>query len=69
MLFRSFLQKVSPEVTILSSGKNNRYGHPHKETMERLEALNIKNYNTAESGTVTVLTNGRKYEIKTMTGR
>ncbi len=64
-----FLQKVSPEVTILSSGKNNRYGHPHKETMERLEALDIKNYNTAESGTVTVLTNGRKYEIKTMTGR
>ena len=64
-----FLEKVSPEVAIFSSGKKNRYGHPHKETIERMEAFSIKRYNTAERGTVTVLTNGKKYKIKTMTGR
>ena len=37
-----FIKAVSPSVAVISAGKNNRYGHPHKETMELLENSSIK---------------------------
>lgn len=59
-----FLEAVSPEITMISAGKNNRYGHPHKETMERLEAAGSKVYCTKDSGAVTIITDGKKLEIE-----
>ena len=32
-----FINTVNPKVSVISSGKNNSYGHPHNETLERLE--------------------------------
>ena len=32
-----FLQKVRPKYTIISAGIKNSYGHPHRETIERLK--------------------------------
>lgn len=49
-----FLAQVTPRLTILSSGKDNRYGHPHKELLERLEASRTYILQTARSGAVTV---------------
>ena len=45
-----FLQKIRPEMTIISCGKNNRYGHPHQETLERLEQVGSKIYRTDAQG-------------------
>jgi competence protein ComEC len=45
-----FLELVSPEVAVISAGKNNRYGHPHKETLERLEEVGCEVYVTKEKG-------------------
>ena len=49
-----FLATVMPEIAIVSSGENNRYGHPHEEVLERLEAANIPLYRTNEAGTISV---------------
>jgi len=42
------------DVAVISCGKNNRYGHPHEETLETLETLNIPTYVTKDTGAVTV---------------
>lgn len=36
----SFLQKLSPSISIISSGINNQYGHPHQATLDRLNNIN-----------------------------
>ena len=47
-----FLQKVLPEQTVISCGQNNRYGHPHKETINRLKTYHTKILRTDKSGAV-----------------
>ncbi len=56
----SWLEKVGPKFAIISAGKNNRYGHPHKELLDRLSLLHIPFLNTAEVGNVTFESNGEK---------
>ncbi|MDE6994242.1 MAG: ComEC/Rec2 family competence protein [Lachnospiraceae bacterium] len=50
----SILQELNPRIVLLSSGRNNRYGHPHAELLERLAAQGCIIYQTKESGAVTV---------------
>ena len=45
-----FLDEVSPESAVLSYGKNNRYGHPSKEVVNRLEDRDIAMVSTCECG-------------------
>ena len=49
-----FLGQLKPLLTVISSGRNNRYGHPHAELMERLEASGTVIVQTAQYGAVTV---------------
>lgn len=53
-----FLNKVDPTAVVISCGKDNDYGHPHDEVMERLTARDIDIYRTDESGTVTAISDG-----------
>lgn len=56
----AFLKTVNPQIALISSGRNNRYGHPHEELLERLEDCSCLIYRTQESGAVTVrVKNGR----------
>ena len=64
----AFLERVSPQAALISAGKNNRYGHPHKETLERLEGCGAKILMTAESGAIFVETDGERWEIRTFCG-
>lgn len=48
----AFLNEVAPLYTIASSGKNNRYRHPSKEIVARLDSLKIPMLNTAKCGSV-----------------
>ena len=59
-----FLNVFSPDCTIISCGENNRYGHPHKETLERLRACGSQIYQTMESGAITVKPDGRRLRIE-----
>lgn len=53
-----FLQKAVPEYTVISCGSGNSYGHPHAETMEKLEAMEIPVYRTDKQGTIIASTDG-----------
>lgn len=52
------LQNVVPEYAILSCGAGNSYGHPHVETMEKLEAMEISLFRTDTQGTIIASTDG-----------
>ncbi len=61
-----FLKAVQPDIAILSYGANNLYGHPHNETIERLQKQNIIFYETAKQGTITVLIDENGYTVEGM---
>lgn len=57
---QELLDLTDPVYAIISAGKDNRYGHPHGELMERLERQGCHIYQTTESGAVTMkMRNGR----------
>ena len=47
-----FLEKLKPEMTLISVGKNNRTKLPHQETLTRLETINSKVYRTDQQGAI-----------------
>ena len=63
----AFLQQADPQIAVISAGVNNRYGHPHKETLERLEDCGVRVYVTAERGEVMVRVDRKgKMQVQTM---
>jgi len=57
---KEFLDKVNPKIAIISCGKNNDYGHPHKETLDELKKRKIKIYETDKDGTIVFESDGKK---------
>mgnify|MGYP001768483179 CR=1 FL=1 len=55
-----WLEKTNPELAIISAGKNNSYGHPHEEVLDRLENLKIPFLSTADIGTILIKSDGQK---------
>ena len=49
---KKFIQKVSPKISLISAGKNNVYGHPHQETLDKLK--NSKILVTKKDGAVKI---------------
>lgn len=49
-----FLKAANPKLAIISCGKGNRYGHPHEETLERLEKVDIPWFCTKDYGAIIV---------------
>jgi competence protein ComEC len=54
-----WLESVNPEISIISAGKDNRYGHPHKDILERLKDLKIPYLATYEKGNIIFKTDGK----------
>jgi competence protein ComEC len=48
------LERLSPEVALISVGRRNRYGHPHSSVIQRLEASGVEIFRTDEDGTVII---------------
>lgn len=59
------LETISPQLTIISCGLDNSYGHPHKETLERLEAVGSKVIRTDESGAIMLRVRDGKITVDT----
>lgn len=62
---KKFLDEVQPEVSVISVGKENRYGHPSPDLLKRLKKAGTKILRTDEAGAVTVDTNGKKFRVST----
>ena len=60
---QSFLNAVSPKIAFISLGSGNKYNHPHKETLLRLQNIGAKVYRTDIDGTITLYTDGVKYLV------
>ena len=58
----SFLNKVDPEHSIISVGKNS-YGHPSQTTLANLNSVGSKVYRTDKSGTIIVTSDGNKITV------
>ncbi|MDP3874937.1 MAG: ComEC/Rec2 family competence protein [bacterium] len=60
----AYAEAVSPEYAVISAGKDNSYGHPHKEVLDILEKVGAKIVSTVESGTIKFETDGKTLKIK-----
>ena len=60
---QEFLEKVSPQVAVISVGENN-YGHPHSEVLEKLFFFDINTLITNLEGDIKIISDGKilKYE-------
>lgn len=61
----SFFDKVSPNLALISCGKDNDYGHPHAETITKFNENNITTFRTDEYGSITVNINNGKTDVVT----
>ncbi|MEZ4200194.1 MAG: ComEC/Rec2 family competence protein [Candidatus Paceibacterota bacterium] len=59
-----FLDEVEPQYAVISSGKDNQYGHPHVEVTDLLFNKHIETYSTAEVGRVTFWSDGTELLVK-----
>lgn len=53
-----FLQATVPEYAVISCGKDNQYGHPDKDVMDKLESMDIQVYRTDKQGTIIAVSDG-----------
>lgn len=58
-----FLNTVSPRTAVISCGRNNLYGHPHQELMERLKKENIFVFETKNRGAISVVWKKEKIQV------
>ena len=60
-----FLNSIKPKIGVISSGRNNRFNHPSKETINTLNKLSINYLNTQEEGSIKFVIgkDGWKYEF------
>lgn len=59
-----FIKKVNPKACIISCGKNNVYGHPHKETLYTLSKENIDTFSTNINNAIRIYFNNSSFKIK-----
>lgn len=59
-----FLSATRPTAAIISCGRNNSYGHPHAETLQRLEDARVPWYCTTDYGALTVTVDGHGNRLR-----
>ena len=61
--YKPFYEIASPEIAVISVGRDNAYGHPHQETLDMLEGAKI--YRTDINGAVKITEKDGRLEVKT----
>ena len=60
---KEFLSETMPEVAVISCGRDNDYGHPHEEAVQRIESAGAEIYRTDKQGTIYIKSDGNKYDV------
>ena len=60
---KTFINEMNPKYSVISVGKNNRYGHPNKEVLDNL--IDSKIYRTDQDGSIMFKINNNKLRIET----
>ncbi|MDD7209796.1 MAG: DNA internalization-related competence protein ComEC/Rec2 [Lachnospiraceae bacterium] len=60
---KEFLEVFRPGTAILSAGKHNFYGHPHRETIRRLKEADVDIYGTLWGGAIEITSNQKNYHV------
>ena len=58
-----FIKAVSPEIAVISVGRENKYGHPNQEVLELLEKYGIRVLRTDLDGDIKIISDGKNYEV------
>lgn len=61
---KKFLKTVDPSCAVISCGKDNSYGHPHRETVESLEESGVQICRTDRDGTILIKSDGRAVSLQ-----
>ena len=61
---QEFLSFVEPKACIISASQDNKFGHPHPETLERLAKIKCNIYETSKLGNISILSNGQAWWLK-----
>ena len=57
------VDNIRPQITLISAGKDNKFGHPHREVLDLLDKNNIIQYRTDIQGTVSIKSDGSDYVV------
>ena len=60
----NYVKEVTPEFAVISSGKGNSYGHPHKEVLETLSRAGVNILRTDLSGQIRFYSDGSSWKLK-----
>ena len=61
-----FIKRVNPKISLIGVGKDNKFGHPAEEIVERLKSYGVKTYRTDLNGEITLkVTNKGNVKIYT----
>ena len=59
-----FIKAVSPEIAVISAGRENKYGHPNQEVLELLEKYGIRVLRTDKDGDIKIFSDGKEIKIR-----
>ena len=62
---KNFLKKTEPKYAVISCGADNEYGHPHKQTLNRLNNSEVNIFRTDLQGTIEAISDGYEITFKT----
>lgn len=60
----SLLYSLNPEVAVISVGENNKFGHPHKSTLDLAKKHKVSVLRTDKDGTIHIVSDGKKWWVK-----
>jgi competence protein ComEC len=61
---KEFVEKASPQIAVISVGKDNSYGHPTQEVLDILKSYGIKVLRTDQKGDIKIISDGKEIKIK-----
>lgn len=62
---KAFLEKIKPDAGVISVGKDNGFGHPSDEVIDRLASVNAQVFRTDIQGAIEMISDGKTIEIRT----